>query len=208
MNFAEMQAEVRIILNEATANFWSDADIQDSLNEGYEEISDATEWYERMTNIPLWSGRTYFDLRELLSDELIAPRRAVSVQTDKWLSPSSVRTQDGKYRQWERNFGDPDVMFMRGLWWLGWHPKPSADGGFVRLYFSALPPEMSSDTDEPAMPEEYHLGLVEYAAYDLLAQDAEVKKALYHWQQYMGYESKLREYVQGRITQDKVGQFG
>lgn len=208
MNYSEMQSEVRTRINEATANFYSDDDIKDALNEGLMELSDATEWYERMTNIPLWKHRTYFDLRELLSDTFLAPKRCINHQTGKWLEPTSVRTQDRRAAQWEVTAAEPLELFMRGIWWMGFYPKPPNDTGHARLYFSALPPEMSSDTDEPEMPEEYHMGIVAYAIYDLLCQDAETAKALFWWNEYLGYERDLYSTVQSRITKDKVGILG
>lgn len=208
MQFSEMQSEVRTRLNEASAVFWTDQDIKDALNEGYQELSDATEWYERMTTFPTLSNRTYLDLRQLLSDTFLAPKRAINTITGKWLVPSSVRTQDHRARQWEKTAAEPEEIFMRGLWWLGFYPKPPDDTGSIRLYFSALPSDMSDDTDEPEMPEEYHDGIVAYAVYDLLAQDAETEKALLWWEEYVRYEIKLREYVANRTDMDRVGQLG
>ena len=203
-----MQSEVRIRLNEASANFWSDDDIDSSLNEGLAELADATGFYERMTNISLLSNRTYIDLRDLVSDTFLAPKRAINTTTGKWLIPSTVRTQDRRSSQWEKTATEPEDMFMRGLWWIGFYPKPPQDDGLIRLYFTAIPPAMEDDTDEPEIPEEYHLGITAYAIYDLLAQDAETKKALFWWAEYQAYEAKLYDYVQGRIATDKVGQLG
>jgi hypothetical protein len=67
---------------------------------------------------------------------------------------------------------------------------------------------MDDDTDEPELPEEYHMGIICYAVYDLLAQDAETEKALMWWAEYVQYETKLRDYVETRITRDKVGRLG
>ena len=208
MNFSEMQAEVRVRIDEATANFWSDADIQDSLNEGYMEISDATEWYERKANVPMWKNRTYFDMRELLPDTYLAAKRCQNNTTDHWLVPTTIRAQDKIYAQWERTSGEPEYFFTRGIYWIGFYPKPDDDNGSARLYYSALPPAMSSDTDEPQIPEEYHMGIVAYAVYDLLAQDAETQKALQWFAEYQMYESNLNEYVSGRLKKDKVNIVG
>jgi len=207
MNFGEMKAEVRTRLNELTANYWSDQDIEDALNEGLDEISDATEWFERMTTITFWSGRTYLDARSTLSDTFLAPKRCINNQTGKWMEPSHVRNQDARQRQWEKVSTEPEQFFMRGIWWLGFYPKPKADSGSMRLYFSSLPAPMSLDDDEPEFPSEYHMGIVDYALYDLMAQDAETKKALIFWQEYSGYETGLKQYVQQRTTADGVGQF-
>jgi hypothetical protein len=208
MNFGEMQSGVRTRLDESTAVFWSDQDIKDALNEGLFELSDATEWYERMATIPLWSTRSYLDLRCILPDTFLGPKRMINNQTGKWLVPSSVKTQDHRAAQWEKTSAEPEEFFTRGLWWMGFYPKPPNDLGSARMYFSALPPLMDDDTDEPELPEEYHMGIICYAVYDLLAQDAETEKALMWWAEYVQYETKLRDYVETRITRDKVGRLG
>ena len=203
-----MQSEVRIRLNEASANFWSDSDIQAALNEGLMELSDASEWYERMATIPLLSNRSYLDMRNVLSDTFIGPKRMMNDTTGKWMVPSSVKTQDLRARQWEKTAAEPEEFFTRGLWWLGFYPKPANDTGTARFYFSALPAQMTNDTDEPDIPEEYHGGIIAYAVYDLLAQDGETEKAIFWWNEYLQYESDFVYYVKNRTTKDRVGQFG
>jgi hypothetical protein len=208
MNFGEMRAAVRTRIAEASANFWSDSDIDSSINEGFQELADATEWYERSTSIPTMSNRTYLDLRGVVDGSFISPKRARNLQTGKWLTPTTVRNQDSQYRQWERNVTEPSSMFMRGLWWIGLHPKPSSDNGFVRLYYSAIPAVITDDSTTIPIPEEFHMALVSYALYDLLAQDAETGKAMLYWNEYVGYESNFREFVKGRTVTDRVGRFG
>lgn len=206
MTFAEQKTEVFRRLNESSSSptYWTEADVEDALNEGYEEISDASEWYERSASISKLKNRTYYDLQTNLIDTFLAPRRCFNPQTNQWLDPISVRTLDFKtYRQWELNPGEPQKMFMRGLWWLGTYPKSGADSGTLQLYYTALPTAMSADGDEPAFPQEFHMGLVSYALYELRYQERETGIALKHFAEYQSYESGLRGYVQQRTSLDR-----
>ncbi len=143
MTFGEMQSILRTKLNEASATFWTDQDVKDALNEAYEEIADATEFYERQATIPLLTGRTYYDLTSLLdADTFLSPRRGFNTATNKWFVPTDARAQDTQtYVQWELTQAAPKNYFMRGNWWLGVWPKPNDDVSYkMRMYYTAIPP--------------------------------------------------------------------
>lgn len=208
MTFGEMKTEAFRRLNENSSSpvFWEETDVEAALNEGYEELSDATEWYERHATIDLCSNKPYYDLRTVLTDTFLSPTRAFNNQTNRWLTPDIVRNLDlNTFRQWETITGEPERMFVRGLWWLGYFPKSSSDSGTIKQYYTAIPPPMSAAADEPGFPQEFHYGIVEYGLYDLLAQGGETKKALAHWLGYLGYQEGLQKYVKGRTGLERVG---
>lgn len=208
MNFGEMKAEVYRRLRDPSTStiFWTDADVAAALNDGYQEISDATEWYETYSIINLLSNQTYYDLRYVLSDTILAPKVAYNNTTSRWLDPCNIRDLDHSYRQWETVTSEPERMFLRGLWWLGFWPKAADDDilGSIKFHFSALPPALDDDTDEPEIPNEFQIALIEYALFDLLAQDRETNEALRHWSLYIGLEERFRRYVGGRLETDRV----
>lgn len=205
MTFGEQQKEVRRRLNELTATFWTDQDIKDALNEGYEEISDASEWFERYANIPMLSGRTYYNLLNILPDTFLSPRRCFNTVTNRWLQPTDTRQQDFQaFVQWETNSGQPEKYIFRGNWWLGVWPKRSADDGILRFYYSAIPPAMADDSDTPGFLDEFHSGLVDFALSDLLSQDRETNKAMAFWASYKAQETGLAQYVNGRTAFDRA----
>jgi hypothetical protein len=116
MNFSEMKTEVFRRLDESSSSpvFWTSADIEEALNEGYQEISDATEWYETYDIVSLLSGLTYYDLRFYLGDTFLSPRRAQNQTTERWLTPSHVRDLDFQtYTQWEIVSGEPTRIVMQ-----------------------------------------------------------------------------------------------
>jgi hypothetical protein len=209
MNFGEMKTEVTRRLRDPSTStvFWSDTDVATAINDGLMELSDATEWYETYSVLSLLSSQIYYDLRTVLSDTILSPKCAFNQTTNIWLTPVCIRDLDYQtYREWETITGEPEKMFMRGLWWLGLFPKASADDtlGSLKLYFSAIPPAMDDDTDELDIPEEFQIALIEYALFDLLAQDKETKEALRHWVQYAALEERFRRYVGDRLALDRV----
>lgn len=209
MTLAEMRTEVFRRLNESSSSGvpWTAADVDDAINDGYEEISDASEWYERSANVPLLHNQAYYDLRTNLGDDtMLSPGRCLNVQTNRWMIPTQVREMDNHtYRRWETiSTGAPERIFQRGLWWLGTFPKSSVDSGVIRFFYTAIPPLLEHDWDEPTFPKEFHYGLVEYAIGDLFGQDGETKKALGWYAKYQQKEAGLTAFVQGRERVDRI----
>jgi hypothetical protein len=208
LNFAELQTEVFRRLSESSSDpaFWTATDVKAALNEGYEEMSDASEWYEWNANLPLLSNRTYYDMRTCFGgDTVLTLKQAFNSTTRRWLNPVELRELDcGTNTQWEDVQGEPQSWFIRGLFWLGTFPKQESDSGTMKMYFTALPPALDSDYDEPGFPQDFQYGIVEYALGDLLSQEAETKKALSHFGEYLTYEAGLNSYTAGRISLDRI----
>jgi hypothetical protein len=205
MNRGEMRTKTRRKLNEASATFWTDTDINDALNEGYAEMADASEFYERQAMVPTLKGRTYYDLSLILPDTFLSPRRAYNPVTSRWLDPTDPLQQDHhNFVQWELTQGEPIRYLMRGNWWMGVWPKPAQDGPGMRLLYTAIPEAMSADTDEPLFPVEFHEGIPEFAISELLGQSRVTTLALAHWKRYRAYEEALTAYVDGRISLAQV----
>lgn len=202
MTFATLRAEVFRRLQESATSpaFWTVADVDTVLNEGLAEMSDETEWYERSLEIDLLSKQRYYDLRTILPEPLLTIGACQNMTTQRWLTPATTTDLDTQYRHWERTLGEPAYSLVRGLWWLGTYPRPSADLGTMTLQYTALPDELAEDDDEPGFPDALHYGLVEYALAELWAWDAETTKASQAWAAYLAYETALRNFVGGRAT--------
>lgn len=213
MQFSDMQTEVfrRFEESAASPKWASLAQIKTALNEGYEEISDETEWNESSFNVSLTASTMYYDLSDTAvysaaaTNPLITVRRVQNAQTGRWLFSGSVREFDDSRRQWEKNTGEPGHFWIRGMWWLGLYPKPDATSGSVTVFASVQPTALSANSDTPGFPEEFHLGLVEYAIYDLLCQDGEFKKAARYYARFLEKQEGLRRFVLQRGAKDRVG---
>jgi hypothetical protein len=182
MTFAALRTDVFRRLNESSTTpvFWTEDDVENALNEGYAELSDQTEWYERWLSIDLLNNRPYYDLRTVVPRTVLSIRAAFNEQTNRWLTPSRVADVETYDRRWEKKIG--------------------SDAGTVKQYYTALPDPMVLDDDEPGFPDAFHPGLVEYAVADLWAQDAETDLALQAWRAYLSYETALQAWVDGRVS--------
>ena len=199
MTYGEMKSEVSRRLAEVSGRvFWSEADIATAIDAGYAEMSDQSEWNEEYFQVSLLNDRPYYDLRTVVGANVLSLRAAFDEQTNRWLIPTSVRQFDAHDRRWERVTGEPQRVFTRGLWWLGYWPRIQADSGLIKQYYTALPAPMTDDDDEPGFPEPFHYGCVNFALTDLWAQDAETDRALLEWAAYLKVEAGLERWVAER----------
>lgn len=210
MTRAELRAELYRRLEESSSGqvFFDDDDLNDALNDGYMELSDATEWYEVYRTISILHTRTYYDLRNVFDVEVLSVGPAFHVDANRWLIPSSVRDLDGRFSRWEIVRGVPERVHTRGLWWVGYWPILGSETGTIKQYVSALPATLGDDTDEPGFDAEFHKGVIEYALAELLPQQGEVTAALEAWQRYLAVEVELGAVTQGRGMVPKPQGYG
>lgn len=187
--------------------YWSRADVIDALNEGYEEITDATEWYEVTLPLPLLARRTYFDLNTL-GINVLTLLHIHNSTTQRWLTWLTHRQLDGHNREWMYINGEPEWSFRRGLNWLGLFPYSAADYGRLKLSATAMVRRMAHGFETPGFPEEFHRGLVDYALAELKFQDHEADTALEWYVSYLDYEAGLKNHVLTRTALDQHHQLG
>lgn len=180
--------------------FWSADDVDSSLNEGYREMSDASEWYEIHRTVDILHSRPWYDARTVFyGQQILTIGRGFHVDTNRWLIPSSTGDLDATYARWEQvRPATPSRILRRGLWWFAYWPIHGADSGTIRQYATAIPPMMASGDESPGFPEVFHRGLVDYALSELLPQVGEVSKGMAAWRRYLSYESGLADYARGR----------
>jgi len=202
MTRAEIRTEVQRRLRESSslAVFWTEADINASIDDGYEEMSDAAEWYVRHQIVDILEQQRYYDMRTQLRRGFLAIGPAYNPNTSRWLIQVSPRDLGNGDNRWERRVSEPEYMVIRGLWFVGYWPFKATAVGKIKQYYAALPPAMVQDTDEPGFADQFHYGLVEYALWDLFAQDGESDLAYAAWKLYIEFESRLGAH------QPRVGQ--
>lgn len=211
MTFLEMQTEVFRRLDESSSSpaYWSLQDVKDALNEGYETMAEATEFHESSVSINRVANQTYYDLATLLTvNPILVPNRLYNPNTNRWATQKTVREFDAAMpRDWEVGTGEAGYWMMRGAWLLGLVFKPKTSSGTYTLYGSMIPTALSTNGDTPTILQEFHLGIVAYAVYDLLCEDHEAS-SLDWWGRYLEYEGRLRTWVRGRIDIAQHGVIG
>lgn len=218
MTFLELQTEVLRRMGEpippsAAQVYDLLADVKAAINEGYECLSEITEWLETTSTLTL-STAIYYDLTDTATFTLSSGVSPLSIsnvwsnQNNRWMRPTNWREMDEQmYPMWEASTGEPDYWFPRGAWWLGVFPHKPTASGTLSVHASAMPSPLSADGDVPGFPREFHQGLVSYALYDLFEQDREWKKADRYFAEYLQAETALKYWVETRMLA-RMHQFG
>ena len=208
LTLRNIRSRVRTRFEASSSTRWSDADINESINDGLEELSEATGYFERWASLKLKQDRNYYDLRGLSPDTILSVSSIWHESGNRWLTQGSFK--DIGYEEWEKTNGDPILWFTRGQWWLGLWPHPSSDvDEFVRVYFQGVAPRMTEDGEEPRqLPDEFVPALEEYALYELTQREGETQKALMWWDKYKAREKALNEHLRHRVSTARTGRVG
>lgn len=185
---------------------WKDADIITAINEGLDDLSEVSRFYERHVSIPAANRRTYYDLRGWLPETALGVIAVWSSVIDDWLLPCSIH----ELRQrWEQSYGPSRQFFMRGAYWMGVWPRPETTAGYLRVYFAGLAPHYTHPQSViRELPDDFVTALEDYALYDLAAQDAETDRALMHFVDYASRGAELAKFVERRASTARIIKFG
>ena len=204
---SSIRSRVRTKFEAESASRWEDEPINSAINEGLDELSERTLFYERYVSIPIESGRTYYDTRGFVPEGALQLTALWDTTVSDWIDPANI---EGFDTRWEEATGPARRWFTRGAWWFGVNPSPSTDAtGYYRLYFAGLAPHLTHDQAVLAdLPDDFVDALVEYALYELEAQDGETSKALLHWKLFDGMANDLAEFVKNRMKTARTARMG
>jgi len=132
-NLTELIADVRSLINESTASFWTDAEITRWLNEGQEIFSTQTKCLPSYYSKTLVADDIENDREIRTNSDFLALDEGGVFYNGKALSPVSLRVLDQWVGpQWKDKTGTPTHFYLRGDF-IGFYPKPSA-GAEVSYY--------------------------------------------------------------------------
>lgn len=198
----QILARVRTRHESLASTRWSDEAIYKALNEGLDDLSLQTRFYERYATIPIRRDTTYYDLRGFTPETPIALKSIWSTSRQEWLQPTAAELLDRIDRSWDIATGDPQAWWTKGIYWVGVWPKPtSAISGYLRVYFAGMAPHFGHAQAVLAdLPNDFVPALEDYALYELAAQDGETERALRHWGEYGARVMRFKGAVDKRMT--------
>lgn len=218
MDFSELQNAVFQELGEDSASpaFWTVDDVKTALNDGYAEIADYAECCENTYDITMTSFDRYAQLYAtvqfppgvplIFTPQILQITKAYNNDTRLWLQPTTVKSLDATDPNWELASGAPTLYLLRGTYFFGVWPFPNSNTS-ITLYTLEVPHgagyndlPLMLDADTPTFPADYHRALVWYAVYELLCQDAEYKKAMVYYEQYLALADALRKWTSNRAS--------
>lgn len=177
MNRGDIRTQVRDVVGETTADFWSDAELNRYIQEAHFRFLQEERWPWLVTEgtSQLTAGDGELELTEgvaasrhvnftLTKSGDTKSYQPVRVDASKGFQLKSRFYQAGSYPGWFYITSVADSDDGGDYTWVArFVPEPSSDMD-VDFQYTRTPVEFSGDNDTPDVPLEYHKALVHYAA--------------------------------------------
>jgi hypothetical protein len=213
----QIKAEIQNNLIELNFNFYSDEDLNNSIQDAYDDITILTQCIQHKVTLPWISNLSYYNFKNLLPDYLGTIAIFNNV-TNQWLRDDlNLKDFDRIRRDWENWVGtplfwapsDPERIAVAAKYFgstlvYGAFDSGSFDKnsffinnatqnplGTFNLFYWALAPQLISDSDTFLIASDVTTALTRYCTADLLEQAQEFNKAQIFWQP---YQSDVDEY--------------
>ena len=178
----------------STGVFYTPADLNDAIQDGYDEIVGLTGCIHKATTIAFTANLTYYDFGSLISD--FAALVAIwNTTTKRWLLPVSEKYLERERDDWETATGTPEYFYPVNFRYVAIYRKPSSAGyGNMYVFYKALADTLEGD-DTPSIPHEYVQTLEEYVTTDMFEQQREWVKANDRMKAYLEQLKELKTQV-------------
>lgn len=190
-----LRTQVRryILEEDSTNSHFTDAEINDYLNQGVTFLGTQMEWPEQVDQAVVVANQTLYQL----PDDFIA---LVDVYFDNTKLVILERPDLGQISpSWQSDTAStPRIAYRDNRNVIGLYPTPdtSQDGKLIQIQYIHLPATLSQDTDVPDLHTAFQMCLPFYAAFLCDYKLGNDKKADMHLQKYDQHRKALMSKVQ------------
>lgn len=190
--------KIRQNLHDNGMTYYSIEDINESIQDAYDEIVIYSECIEKSIDIPVnslvntpESANPWTNIRKLIPDyyRLIG---VLNQSTRQFLTPQIDREQDELRIDWQLSTGNVYDYVINGPDWVGFPNSYNQTANKpLRVFYKASAPKLTHDNQAFRILIDFQILIEWYCTADLLEQNQELIKAQGYWNQ---YEPKLDEY--------------
>lgn len=200
---------IRDFLNDQ-GYFYNSDDINNSLQDGYDEVAAASGCIEKMVAIPFTLNTVYYDLRTLISD-FVCLVGIYNRRVKRWMTPCSCRELDQLRSDWELATGEPFAFWPVNYRYMAIYPAINAVGtvaiNYMYIVYKAAADTLA-DSTEPAIPLPIQGDILEeYTLMDMYEQAEEWTKASLSNKHYLEKHDELRVLIEKR-DQERLVRLG
>ena len=184
----QIAVKIRENLNDHGITYYSSEDLNDSIQDAYDEIVVYTECIEKITKITLPGDSTYYNFATLIPDFY----RLMGIhnpEINAYLTPDTDRNQLNYRNNWETITGSARDFTILDYRYIGIAGRSSYSRTF-KIYYKAQAPTLSGSTSL-LINSHYQILVEHYCTADLLEQNQEFNKAVNYWAL---YEHLLEDY--------------
>lgn len=204
MTTTRYDLEHRLRLHFENDTYYSTDDILNSIQDGYDEVTAFSGCILKSATFPILNNLSYYDMIALFPDFLSVYVMFNSV-TKRWMIPASVRKLDQVRPDWETAAGTPEYFVPINHRYMCLFRKPVVDSyGSMYLFYKAIAPALSSQTDTILIPDDFVSALSDYCITDLWEQQQEFTKGGMHLEAYVRNLKQLQNWVHNQRVPDRL----
>lgn len=178
MTLTEITDRVQTNLDDLGANFFDpNADVQPSIQDGYNLITALTESIEGHADVNFQDGLVFYDLTTTGIPDFLRIFGVYNNNTLRWMYPTSMLELYRIRDNWEMATGDPYWFLPIDYKTIALFPAMPVGTGSMTLLYKKKADVLTSNS-QPQLPQEHQTVLEYYATDDLLDQAQEWTKAL------------------------------
>lgn len=188
------------ILEDVSGTFYTANDLNDSIQDGYDEICCVTGLIEKVVTLPFLSGQIYYNLYDSIPG-FLRINKLFSKAINRWLRFFDVRFFGAQRFDWECS--------LSTAWW-----SAIINYQYITFFSHYGPPitadfdcmvnighdELVDNTTLLQIPDQYINGLVNYVIADMLEQAQEFTKAQDYWAEYGVITDLLKTHCVNRMN--------
>lgn len=198
----QISAKVRDNLNDAGITYYSEADINDSIQDGYDEVVVYCECIDKTHTLNFLANTTYYKFSDLIPD-YYRPVHLRHSTLNFFLDPIPERDLFNGQDNWEIASRQERDFHILGPEYIGISGRTANPVGGITIFYKAQAPVLEGNS-VPQILESFQILLEHYATADLLEQNQEYAKAQKYWKYYdIGIE-KYRSKIQLLSKSDRV----
>lgn len=177
MTRKQIRDSVRTNLADVGISFYSDVEINASIQDAYNEICAKTQCLVKSSTRSWVSNRNYYDFVTDGVTDYLGCIAIFNNNTNQWLRDDlSLRDFDRLRRDWEIWIGEPQFWASHSLKRIAIAPKPASATGTFILWYWANAPTLATDDDVPLIAADMHGLFEDYCTGDLLDTAEEIVK--------------------------------
>ena len=173
---------LRINLEDGGITYYSADDVNDSIQDGYDDIAVVSGCIQKSADVDFIDNLTYYNFSVLISDYYTVV--AIYNNTQKrWMDPTDRREMNTLRRDWETITGQPSMFFPMDSRRVMVMPRMVVASGNMTVFYRATAPTLAGG-DTPLIHVDEQKLLEWYATGDLFDQAEEYIKAEIWWSKY------------------------
>ncbi len=226
----QIKAQVQTNLTDLNINFYSDIDLNNSIQDAYDDLTILTQCIQKRITLPWISNLSYYDFKQKFQiTDYLGTIAIFNNLSNQWLRDDlSLKDFDRIRRDWEVWIGtplfwapgDPDhiaicpklfnanirygafdhASFNNNAFFID-NSVTSGLGSFT-LYYWVTAPELLSDDDGLLIASDQNTTIVQYSTADLLEQAQEFNKANSYWVPYFANVDEYADRVKRNCKSD------